>query len=179
MLPFSVEAATTDFPVLAQAENALATNDVTSASSALAGIPNDSPLLRQRSKDGIAFGVPFFILKSRIAETQNDSINCLAFLRMAEGCLSWCVCPTNPALAVKYPAAYNTCIATIDVAMARNARKIAKNYTAFRYAAEAMALTNIPDSTTSPSGQNIPVSRKPDRCRPVCVYSPGRLGRAS
>lgn len=126
-------------PDLESVRQSIADGDIAGARAALPNEPDDSPMLRLRYDDGIAFGVPFLLVKGQLAYPDN-LIESLLYLEHALGSLAWCVPPTNAADVAAYNQRYVELESDICLHLARAARVLGKNYYAEYYGQRVLAL---------------------------------------
>jgi len=111
----------------------------------LAAFADGHPVLRQCNSNGIAYAVPYYLLKGRAAAQTGDIAAALRELRRADGVLVWCQAPTNAALNTAFHRLFSHYAALIYLDAARAARRIGKNLTAEHYARRVLALPHADD----------------------------------
>ena len=143
LLHSNIYALDVSLPSLQKAYECIHTSKAEHVNALLPNIKNDSPMLRVCETNGIAFGVPYFFLRSSVAEKHNDTVKALHYLRLSEACFDWCRIPTNSAREALYNKEKTSLTADICLGMTRNARSIDKNYTAETYAYRLLSLPDV------------------------------------
>lgn len=106
-------------------------------------LEEDNPMLRLCETNGIAFGVPYFLIKSRLRENESDIVGALHYARLADACIAWCTPPENPALAKLYQQEMTKLTADLCLLTLRNSRALGKHRTAEEYAYSLLSMPTI------------------------------------
>ncbi len=117
----------------------------TDAPALLAAFGDGHPVLRQCNANGIAYAVPYYLLKGRMAAQAGNIAVALRELRRADGVLVWCQAPTNAALSAEFHRLFSHYAALIYLDAARHSRAIGKHLTAEHYARRVLALPHTDD----------------------------------